>query len=470
MRREPFQSMQKERSYIKRAFTLIEVMLAIGLLALAMVAFVGAWLYGEEATKLSGDRAQALYLSEEGLEAVRNMRDHIFTNLTNGPHGLAIVGNQWTFSGISDVTGVFTRSVSISSVDLHRKIATSTVTWQQNQQRTGVVTLVTELTHWLRNWAIPLQLAITDLVGTENGQKIQVQGNYAYVIRTAAAQDFLVIDISNPLLPAVVGQLSLSGDAQNIYVTGSYAYVASTDNAQELQIVNIITPTAPTLAGSFNDAGTANATGVYVVGTTAYLTLDGENDFVTVNVATPSSPTLFGALSLSGVPSEVVVMGTHAYLASSNNAEELQVINVSSPSSPTQDGLLNLSGSADASTITGFGSTIVIGRAGAGGIAVISVATPTSPSLLGSLGSSGGINDISLGNSDTYVFAATGEGTAEFKVFDITTPSTPALLSSFNNTGASNGTLFGIAHHAVQDRTYTVGIADASELIVYGPQ
>lgn len=130
-------------------FSPVEILLAISIFSLLVTAVVGALIYGMEATTLSSRRVHAILLAEEGLEATRNIRDAQFDNLQNGTHGLAISRNQWIFSGTQDTSDIFTRSIVITS-DAKRKHVAATVTWQQNLQRTGSVTLVTYLTDWLR--------------------------------------------------------------------------------------------------------------------------------------------------------------------------------------------------------------------------------------------------------------------------------------------------------------------------------
>ena len=126
----------------------MEALLAVAVGALFVIALGSAYLYGEETAALAGNRERAVLLAEEGLEAVRNMRDNGFGNVSDGTHGLAIVSNQWTFSGIEDSTGAFTRHIIISSIDAKRKSITAEVEWQQNAQRTGLVSLSTQLTNW----------------------------------------------------------------------------------------------------------------------------------------------------------------------------------------------------------------------------------------------------------------------------------------------------------------------------------
>jgi len=137
-----------QRSNVQQGFSLVEVILSSAVFVLLVTALVGAYLYGQESTALAGNRARANMLAEEGLEAVRNIRDADFANLTDGTYGLATGSNQWDLSGLSDVTGIFTRQITISSIDSSRKQISCTVSWQQNSQRAGAVTAVSQMTNW----------------------------------------------------------------------------------------------------------------------------------------------------------------------------------------------------------------------------------------------------------------------------------------------------------------------------------
>jgi len=139
--------MKKEHSHTN-GFSSVEVLLASAIFALFVTALAGAYFYGQESSALSGNRVRAVMLADEGLEAVRNIRDEAFTNLTDGTHGLAISSNQWGFSGSSDIVDIFTRQLIIATVDSDRKSVTSQITWQQNPQRSGSVAAATYFTNW----------------------------------------------------------------------------------------------------------------------------------------------------------------------------------------------------------------------------------------------------------------------------------------------------------------------------------
>lgn len=166
MKLKQLQLMKREQSHIKSGFSLVEVMLSIAVFTLIITGLAGVYLYGEESTMLAGNRAKATMLAEEGLEAARNIRDPQFSNLIDGTFGLSTTTNQYNLTGSSDTDGFFTRTVNVSTVDTKRKDLSATVTWQQNSQRTGSVTLVSRLTNWIAASAVALKNLIVYGDGT----------------------------------------------------------------------------------------------------------------------------------------------------------------------------------------------------------------------------------------------------------------------------------------------------------------
>jgi Tfp pilus assembly protein PilV len=132
----------------KKGFLLIEVLLSISIFVIVVLAYSGALIYGQENINLAGARSRAVFLAEEGLEVVKNMRDNDFVNLTDGTYGLTVAGSNWIFSGANDVIDIFTREIEILTVDSNTKQVTSNITWPQNLQRQGNISLVTYLTNW----------------------------------------------------------------------------------------------------------------------------------------------------------------------------------------------------------------------------------------------------------------------------------------------------------------------------------
>lgn len=129
-------------------FTLVDILLGGATFALIISVLVGAVIYGRESGALAGLRARAAFHADEGLEAVRNIRDERFSIVTPGFHGLAIVSNQWIFSGSEDIQSPFRRQIEVADINANIKRVTSTVAWQQNAARAATLALSTFLTNW----------------------------------------------------------------------------------------------------------------------------------------------------------------------------------------------------------------------------------------------------------------------------------------------------------------------------------
>lgn len=139
----------------REAFSLVEVVLATSIFILLATALAGSFTLGPENNALSGNRNRAVYLAGECIEASRNIRDNNFASLVDGTYGLATSSNTWIFSGSSDSVGLFTRQVTIASVDADTKSVDCQVDWQQNLQRDGQIVLTTYLSNWQETVAPP---------------------------------------------------------------------------------------------------------------------------------------------------------------------------------------------------------------------------------------------------------------------------------------------------------------------------
>ena len=74
--------------------------------------------------------------------------------------------------------------------------------------------------------AVQQQSQNVQLVGQIGGETyaVAVQGNYAYI---GVGPRLVILDVSNPALPAVVGQTGvLPGVVEDVALDGNYAYVA----------------------------------------------------------------------------------------------------------------------------------------------------------------------------------------------------------------------------------------------------
>ena len=87
---------------------------------------------------------------------------------------------------------------------------------------------------------------------------------YAYIGRAdGAPQEFLILNVSNPLSPFVVSGLSgIGGEINDIYVFNNRAYLGTEDDDRGMIVINVSNPASPSVMGSI-DVGD-HAYGIYL--------------------------------------------------------------------------------------------------------------------------------------------------------------------------------------------------------------
>lgn len=439
----------------RAGFSLVEIMLGVGVLALIVTAIAGAFSFAEQSIFLAGARSRAIDIAEEGLEAARNMRDEAWTNLSAGNNGVATTSNQYGFSGTSDtVLGVFTRVVNVAQPDNVRRNITSTVTWTLRDAQTASVALMTRLADWRRKTAggAPSLCATFDLTFANSGHNtadaisITSYGSYVYLGRaTNPGSEFFVFDVSTPTAPVLTGQLALNGAPNDMVASGNYVYIASTDNSEELQVIDVSSSTAPFLAASFDltaaNSGSANADALSIAlaGTDLYMSrTNAGKELIIFTVAVPTAPLILGTLDLNGNPRDIAHDGNYVYVASDDNTSELQVIDVSVVGAPLQVGTFDLvSGdtTVNGKSIAANASMVYLGRDGSPGAPefyTIDVATPSAPSLLGTLDlGTLTVNSIALATATQFAFIVnTAPSNNDYKAIDVSAPATPTQVAN----------------------------------------
>jgi len=219
---------------------------------------------------------------------------------------------------------------------------------------------------------------------------ISVQGNYAYIGAQGGAQGLFVVNVANPASPFQVGYTSgLNNQFERVVVQGNYAYVGELNN---IQIVDISIPSNPTVVGGdftglpFIDALSVQGHYLYALNHNSSPSLEE------IDISDPTNPTLVNSITTNTAPSDMVVQGEYAYVAS-GTANTLQIFNIGGAylqqlsaggvetSTLQVDGYVTVSGSA---SITGGlavgGATQLISTVSAGSLSITDgLTTPTLP-------------------------------------------------------------------------------------------
>lgn len=249
-------------------------------------------------------------------------------------------------------------------------------------------------------------LASSDLGG--NDAHVVVDGEYAYVA-SDSADALTIIDVSDPAAPVQVGTLSTTQlvNALRVQVTGDYAYVVARGGVNgTLVIVDVTNRAAPSQAGyveKFFDSDTftnvmAAPLDLYVKGGYAYVPGPGERTFSVIDVSNPFSP--FHVTWLDGAgwepddtgrPWHVHVSGEYAFVTVSGVTDGLAVVDVSDPTTPAFQVFFGPPELNNAETIhmcsgkyaylTGGGGSIGSGSV----VSIVDVKSPLTPKLVGTL-------------------------------------------------------------------------------------
>lgn len=458
--------MQKELLTSNKGFVLVEVILTSALFALVSAGLFSAFYYGLESVKASGQRTRSVSLAEEGLEAVRSIRDAGFTNLVDGSYGLSNDGTKWILSSGSDAKGEYTRQIQIQTIDSHTKYILSLVMWNQSRQRPGAFGLVTYLSDWPETpvWSSPQSGTCLNISGGQDAQKIAVSGNYAFSVTNSAGYSLVAIDVSSRADIHQVGAIGIQTNPTNIAINGSKAYVTTRSNNAELQVVDISSPANMGSPQSVDLSGNSDANAVAVSGTTAFITRDaGFEEFHAVGASAPY--TQKSVLELTYNAKEIYVNGNYAYVASTDNSQELKVVNISNPTSPTlAGGYDEPSVITDGVTVAGYGNYLFLGKSD-GKVQIFSITNPTSPQKIGQYDAVQAVNDLAVDPARNLVFAVTSTGSKELQIIDVTNPSQPTLRGYFD----ASDTLNGVAYDATRNLVYVVGASNQNNFCSIEP-
>jgi len=259
----------------------------------------------------------------------------------------------------------------------------------------------------------------------------------------------VVINVSDPTDPTLVGGYDTSGYAWGVAVAGDNAYIA--DEGSGLVVVDVSDPTDPTFVGGYDTLSYAE--GVTVAGGYAYAA-DGGNGLVVIDVSNKSYPLWVGDYDTSGSAYGVAVSGGYAYVADGYGG--LMVINVSDPADLTFAGSYNTSGSAYGVAVSGNYAYVANGS---GGLVVVNVSDSTDPTLVGGYDTSGSAYDVAIFGNYAYI-ADDDDGLV---VVDVSDPADPFRAGGYNTNGRARGVAVAGDNAYVVDGSGGLVVVDVSD-------
>ncbi len=160
---------------------------------------------------------------------------------------------------------------------------------------------------------------------------IHLQGDYAYL----AAEGIIVVDISDPLSPVLVGQLDAElGEDSKIFVSGDYAYLTSKEEG--LIVVDISDKTSPELTSTFYNGN--EFSDIWIKEEYALISDKTGNELLIVDVSDKENLTKIASTEILS-PGSVTVSGNFVYVTSTKWPEfGIQIVDITNPMVPEEKG------------------------------------------------------------------------------------------------------------------------------------
>ena len=470
----------------RRGSLLLEAIIAIGVFAIFLGGIGLSLMLGERSTIASGDRARAVFLASQQLEAVREMRQRDFALLSTGTHGVKLTESGWSFSGSSVLQNGYRSSLVISShaedwIDIQ-----SQVRWNFGNTRSGSIVLETSITNWQKitpigNWGAITQTAKVTDSGTPEYRKIAVENGIAYVasLQASGGRGLYVFDVTHPASPqSISSSFDLGASAYGIAVSGNRLYLATDHPTQELQIYDISSPSTlsvSNLLGSVDLPGSGDARSIAVYGNTVFVGMIDHppfDQFTAIRVSETEPPAILDSLAMSGSVLDIHLHEGYAYIGNASNNAEMLVVDIFDPSSLAfASGIgIDLPDVQDGNTVTVSGTAALLGRSNGATIDELSLYTiadspvPAPPPGPWTLEIGGDINALAAIGGSKYAFVGGSSDTKQLCVLDIVTMALGgAPILKIIDTGE---TIYGLFYNWQQNRLYAVS---PSSLFVFSP-
>lgn len=455
-----------------KAFALAEILLSIGILSVVILGLAGSLAYSIQTSSSVSKKNKALFLVDEGVEAVRAIRDESYTALTNGNHGVSSSSSTWSFSGTSDTTDEFSRVIGISDVTPTIKQVTVTVSWNGLPLGTNQVSTTIRLSNWLRSvtlggdWSNAVIRNSDDITGTSNGIGVNYDpSGYLYLLRQSGTSTLRAYDASNLDSLVTLSTINVSDTMYALERAGNYLYLATSNNTQEVKIYNYTNKLAPFQSGSINFTGSGDARTLLVQGNYLYVGLTSDvlsSEFYIHNISTPATPVFLGEVNLNQTVYSIAVSGNYAFLATSDNTFETRVINITNPAAPVVLTGYGLSGNNDMGGVAVYGTNLYVGRQADGYFVSYDITNILAPITLDTYTIGDDIRDIVLNSDGSIAFVGT-DLTTELYIFDISDPSNITVLDTIS----INDDINDLQYDSLSDNVFGATDDNNRELVIF---
>jgi hypothetical protein len=473
-----------------KAFSLIEALLAVALFSASASMMITTMISAQDSNLAAANLNKASLMAEEGLDAVKSIRNEFFTNITDGDYQIAITSGAYTLQPGIETIDTFTRQVTIDSnaLDTYHKRVTVEVTYPNRTGANRLVQAQTIITDWQRTistgtntWISPIITIENDIDGNGDLRDLIIDGDYLYGLRSTN-DEIVVFDISDPAIVTELDSLSIDAGPYTMVKRDDFLYIASSANGQEVAVIDVSNPNNIKRVDEIDlSKNNNNVDGV--------LTDPSDNIYIAVRnygrSSLPSKPkstqqyTLYAydnskpkKLSLEStymqLGSKVKIYNAeikddYVFLGTNQSSKEIIVVDVSDIYNMTESHFIDLPGNDDVSALKILGDLMLIGTTD-GYAYIYSVANPASPVLISSITLTNKVHSIM--KVEDYLLIAVEDGwTTKLEVYDMSNQSSPSFVSETD----IRSDIKDIAYDPINNLLYLGTVNNTRELVQIEP-
>lgn len=498
--------MKWKRFKFRRGLNLLEILLAMTVLAITAGALLTLFFTNDIAGTTKEYQEQAAFYAEEGLAIVRNIKADNFTNLADGNYGLSASANEYTLvTDYTETVGTdYSRTVVVAPVyrnasneidpsgqtlDNSTKEITVTVTWTGQFGGSKSVVLTDYLTDWEgTSWfqttqthfntgtatdtvvvaTAPtindnggIELAVTsgegfEFIDTVNvGEKandVNFAGSTIYAAVEDSSDGFCSIDFTDPANATLIECIDVGDKAKAIAISGDYAFVMLEDSSDGFAVVDISDPTDMSVVTTL-DVGDKGVD-IEIQGNHAYVTVEDDDSLVIVDIANPNSPFVTATANPDDKGSGITVAGNYAYLGT--DADDLVIYDISNPNSPVELGSVHLGGDL-LGAVYKDSYLYISGDNNSTGLEVVNVANPNAPFITSSHSLNSRATDMDILGDLLYL--SVEEEDDGLEVWDISDPLNPTRVQQIDVQGKGKGVHVTDSYVFIATETDNKGVA-----------
>jgi len=239
----------------------------------------------------------------------------------------------------------------------------------------------------------------------------ELEGDYIYC---SFWKGLMIVDVLDPSVPSITGQLFRPRQSVAIAISHSNAYMAN----YGLEIINIYNPNEPVFVARWE--GDPTSKDVAVNGDYAYLLSD--YGLSIIDVSNPSNPVFTGYKSVEGI--RMAVSGEYAFVTSDTC---LYIINVSDPANPFSACIFPMAYPGEIYVSDGYAYVSDDSSC----LNIINISDPENPWLAGRATEEFGVTRIRV--QGDYAFIT--DFFYGLRIFDISNPQIPIFIYLYDNPG-----------------------------------